>query len=128
VADVFLDYVPPAGAATTQFSTKKLGTNAGKDVIAERTFPTSGDTVTGKSLTVPTGAAGQLPAFACFAVMLLADPGNTDPVWVGGADVAVDDGLALYPGVAVTLPVSNTNLLYAIAGVTGMTLHRMAFA
>lgn len=95
--------------------------------LVTRAIPAGATQVVGKSLTIGTSAV-QLPAFACFAVVLMADPRNTVPVWLGGSDVAVEDGLPLFPGSVVTISVDNASRLHAIAETAGQKLHRLPVA
>lgn len=65
-------------------------------------------------------SATQLGSNACKSVTLKNLQSNSNIVWVGVAAVATNSGYELAPGESLTLQVSNTNLLYAIAS-TGAT-------
>ena len=67
-------------------------------------------------------AAEQLSAYACkFGVCIKADDDNSSSVYVGKSDVTAGttdatDGFRLKAGQAISLAVSNTNLIYVIGG------------
>jgi hypothetical protein len=65
-------------------------------------------------------SATQLGSNACKEVTVKNLSTNSNTVWVGIAAVATNSGYELNPGDSITLQVSNTNLLYAIAS-TGAT-------
>ena len=53
------------------------------------------------------------------AVVVTADPDNTDKIYIGGSTVTTSTGHELSAGSSVHLYVSNVNAIYAVAGVTG---------
>lgn len=66
------------------------------------------------------GTRVRLPAFACKQVTLIAKKGNTGSIYVG--DVTVSStvfGAELELKESITLEVSNTNLIYIDASVSG---------
>jgi hypothetical protein len=62
----------------------------------------------------------QLPAYACREVTIIAKRGNTGYIYVGGNDVSSTVyGAELASKDSVTIAVSNTNLIYIDASVSG---------
>ena len=53
------------------------------------------------------------------AVVIVADSGNTDPIYIGGSNVTTTTGQELLAGDSIRLWVNNVNAIYAVAGVTG---------
>lgn len=118
--EVQVDVVAALPAGTNAIG--KLAANSGVDIgDVDVTSMVSGDFEHFSNLDVDT-AAEQLTAFACkFGVTIKADKDNTSAIYVGKSDVTAGttdatDGFKLDPGDAITLPVSNSNLLYVIGG------------
>ena len=66
-----------------------------------------------------TGSADQLPALATKAGLTIeADEDNVDDVWVGGSDVAVNNGFRLSPGESVPVVSDNQDTVYVIGTAT----------
>lgn len=73
--------------------------------------------------TVAGRVCGQTGVAARFGVVLRADPANTEPIYVGGANVTpgtseTTDGFPLYPGETLSLQIGDPHKLYAIAPTT----------
>lgn len=81
----------------------------------------SSSTLKGALQTVTTaGTRVQLPNYPCREVTLIAKKGNTGSIYVGGNDVSSTVfGAELTAKDSVTLAVSNTNLIYIDASVSG---------
>lgn len=66
------------------------------------------------------GTRVQLPDYPCREVTLIAKKGNTGSIYVGGSDVSSTVyGAELAAKDSMTLAVSNTNLIYLDASVSG---------
>lgn len=93
------------------------------DVVVDLDLP---DAITGKTVSLTGGVADQLPNVALKAgLSVQADDGNTADVWVGGSDVAVNNGYKLSPGESVPMAAQNANLVYVI-GTTADKVHYIA--
>ena len=60
-------------------------------------------------------------------ILLVADPGNTGVIAIGGKGVTIDavaatDGIELNAGDAMAIPVSDASLIYAYASAAGQRL------
>lgn len=89
------------------------------DVVVDIDLP---DVVSGKTF-VLTGGIDQLPAFPCKSGSnIFADDGNVADVWLGGNDVAVNNGFKLPAGEDVPVVSQNLNLIYVI-GTLGDKIH-----
>lgn len=90
--------------------------NALTDVL-----PQGSSSLSGKVLNVATaGTRVRLTAFACREVTIIAKKTNTGSIYVGGSDVSKTAyGVELSPNESFTFNVSNANLLYIDADVTG---------
>lgn len=120
----------PAGANAIG----KLAANSGVDIgDVDVTSAVSGTLDHGSNLDIDT-AAEQITStsFACkFGVTLKADITNTGIVYVGNSDVtasgtAATDGFPLSAGETLTLEVTNSNLLYAIASANNQKIFWVA--
>jgi hypothetical protein len=102
--------------------------NAGR--LLTNAAPT-GTNPASQSITVG-AAAVQLPNLpATRQVTVRSKATNTQSIYIGPSTVtantnAATDGLELTPNNVLTIPVSNANLLYAIAGGAGQTLFILA--
>lgn len=47
---------------------------------------------------------------------------NTVPVFIGNAQVTVDDGFPLAPGESVTIPITGDDAIYAVASVSSQKI------
>lgn len=66
------------------------------------------------------GIVVQMPEFSCKEVTIIAKKANTGSIYVGGSDVsATVYGVELKANESFTFKVSNTNLLYLAATVSG---------
>lgn len=101
----------------------KLAANSGVDIgDVDVTSSVSSTLDHGSNLDIDT-TAEQITStsFACkFGVTVKSAVDNTATVYIGNSDVtdgdtAATDGFPLEPGESITLPVTNSNLLYAIA-------------
>jgi len=90
------------------------------DVVVDIDLP---DVLSGKTLTL-TGGIDQLPAVACKAgANIQADGGNVaSEVWLGGNDVAINNGYPLPSGEDIPISTQNLNLVYVI-GTLGDKIH-----
>lgn len=78
-------------------------------------------------LVTTAGTRVQLPTYACREVTIIAKKANTGVIYVGGIDVSSTVyGCPLDPKESVTLSVSNTNLVYIDASVSGEGVSYMA--
>jgi len=101
----------------------KLSANSGVDIgDVDVTSAVSGTLDHGSNLDIDTSAEQiTSTSFACkFGVTVKSAVDNTATVYIGNSDVtdgdtAATDGFPLEPGESITLPVTNSNLLYAIA-------------
>lgn len=66
-----------------------------------------------------TASAANLGSNACRAVTIKASVNNTINIYVGSSSVSTSNGFELASGDSITLPVTNTNLVYVIASTTG---------
>jgi len=100
----------------------KLAANSGVDIgDVDVTSSVSATLDHGSNLDIDTTAEQiTTTSFAAkFGVTVKAAVDNTDTVYIGNSDVtagttAATDGFPLEPGESITLPVNNSNLLYAI--------------
>ena len=100
----------------------KLAANSGVDIgDVDVTSAVSSSFDHGSNLDIDTSAEQiTSTSFACkFGVTVKSAVDNTDTVYIGNSDVtagttAATDGFPLEPGESITLPVNNSNLLYAI--------------
>lgn len=100
----------------------KLSANSGVDIgDVDVTSSVSSTLDHGSNLDIDTTAEQiTTTSFAAkFGVTVKAAVDNTDTVYIGNSDVtagttAATDGFPLEPGESITLPVNNSNLLYAI--------------
>lgn len=70
-----------------------------------------------------TGTAAALTSHACGQVMLKAATANTQPITIGEAGVTAGAGWVLAAGASTPwIPISNLNLIYAIAASGSQTL------
>lgn len=51
----------------------------------------------------------------CSSVLIVADEDNTAPIWIGKSDVAAENGVPLYAGRSISLPVADLQTVYVIA-------------
>lgn len=80
------------------------------------------DVLSGKTFTL-TGAIDQLPVFECKAgAMLTNDDGNAAVIWLGGNDVAINNGYKLPIGEDIPIVTQNLSHIYAI-GTLGDKIH-----
>lgn len=112
----------------------KLTANSGVDIgDVDVTSAVTGTLDHGSNQDIDT-AAEQITAtsFACkFGVTLRAPSDNTSTLWIGNSDVTVGgtaatDGIPLYPGDSLFLPVSNSNIPYAIASANNQKIYWIA--
>ena len=109
----------------------KLAANSGVDIgDVDVTSAVSSSFDHGSNLDIDTSAEQiTSTSFACkFGVTVKSAVDNTDTVYIGNSDVtagttAATDGFPLEPGESITLPVNNSNLLYAI----GATANQKVF-
>jgi hypothetical protein len=103
--------LPVNGSGTEIFST----TNPAK------VFVTGATTFKGAKQSVSTaGTKVQLPSYACTKVTIVALKDNTGSIFIGGSDVTQSVfGAELEAKDAVTIEVSNTNLIYLTSSVSG---------
>lgn len=82
---------------------------------------TGSNVIKGAVQNVPTaGTRVQLPSFACREVTIIALRTNNGRIYVGGSDVSSTVyGADLGPEDAITIPVSNANMIYIDASVSG---------
>ena len=95
-------------------------------ILTSTTVTVSSGTIStiyyGQQSIVTTGTAVQLPANTLTdGVVIEALSSNTSSVYLGDASVTTANGLELPPGSAMSLPLSNTNLIY-INGASGQTV------
>lgn len=90
------------------------------DVVVDLDLP---DVLSGKTFTL-TGGVDQLPDVACKAgANVQADDGNTGTeVWVGGSDVAVNNGYKLPTGEDIPISTQNLKHIY-VKGTLGDKIH-----
>ncbi|MDD4721876.1 MAG: hypothetical protein PHR07_03920 [Acidaminococcaceae bacterium] len=68
-----------------------------------------------------------LAAHACREVIIIAKDTNTGYIYIGGSDVsATVYGAKLAAGDSITIPISNTNLIYMDASVSGEGISYLA--
>lgn len=112
----------------------KLAANSGVDIgDVDVTSAVSATMDHGSNLDIDTSAE-QITAtsFACkFGVTLRADTTNTGILYIGNSDVtagstAATDGIPLSPGDSLFLPVSNSNIPYAIASANNQKIYWVA--
>lgn len=112
----------------------KLSANSGVDIgDVDVTSAVTGTIDHGSNQDIDT-AAEQITAtsFACkFGVTLRADSANTGTIYIGNSDVTVSgtaatDGIPLYPGDSLFLPVTNSNIPYAIASANNQKIFWIA--
>lgn len=112
----------------------KLSANSGVDIgDVDVTSAVSATLDHGSNQDIDT-AAEQITStsFACkFGVTLRAPNDNTSILWIGNSDVTVGgtaatDGIPLYPGDSLFLPVSNSNIPYAIASANNQKIYWIA--
>jgi len=121
IGDVDVLSLPALPAGTNAIG--KLSANSGVDIgDVDVTSSVSGTLDHGSNLDIDT-TAEQITStsFACkFGVTVKSAVDNTATIYIGNSDVtdgdtAGTDGFPLEPGESITLPVTNSNLLYAIA-------------
>lgn len=112
----------------------KLAANSGVDIgDVDVTSAVSATLDHGSNRDIDT-AAEQITAtsFACkFGVTLTADAANTGILYIGNSDVtagttAATDGIPLAAGDSITLPVTNSNIPYAIASANNQVIYWIA--
>lgn len=112
----------------------KLAANSGVDIgDVDVTSAVTSTLDHGSNQDIDT-AAEQITStsFACkFGVTLRAPIDNTSTLWIGNSDVTVGgtastDGIPLYPGDSLFLPVSNSNIPYAIASANNQKIYWVA--
>lgn len=127
---VIVDSALPAGTNAIG----KLAANSGVDIgDVDVTSAVSGTLDHGSNQDIDT-AAEQITAtsFACkFGVTLRADTANTGILYIGNSDVTVSgtaatDGIPLSPGDSLFLPVTNSNIPYAIASANNQKIFWIA--
>lgn len=103
--------LPVNGSGTELFS----ATNPAK------VFVTGATTFKGAKQSVTTaGTKIQLPSYSCTKVTIVALKDNTGSIFIGGSDVTQSVfGAELEAKDAVTIEVSNTNLIYLTSSVSG---------
>ena len=70
-----------------------------------------------------TGTQAQLPSHALTGAVTLSTPAsNTGTIYIGLTGVTTSTGFALAPGASISLPIANTNLLYALGSHSGDVL------
>ena len=84
-------------------------------------YPTGIGTVVSGQQAV-TASAVVLPTNSCKTVTVKALIGNGVNIFIGPSGVSITTGLELAPGDFMTLPLTNSNLLYTIAASTGSSL------
>lgn len=112
----------------------KLSANSGVDIgDVDVTSAVSATLDHGSNLDIDTSAEQiTSTSFACkFGVTLRAPIANTGILYIGNSDVtasgtAATDGIPLYPGDSLFLPVTNSNIPYAIASANNQTIYWMA--
>jgi len=109
----------------------KLTANSGVDIgDVDVTSAVTGTIDHGSNQDIDTSAE-QITAtsFACkFGLTLRAPITNTSILWIGNSDVTVGgtaatDGMPLYPGDSLFLPVTNSNIPYAIASANNQVIY-----
>jgi hypothetical protein len=71
-------------------------------------------------IVITAGTRIQLPNYACREITIIAKEENTGVIYIGGIDVASTVyGVKLKPRDSITLKLSNTNLIYIDASVSG---------
>lgn len=112
----------------------KLSANSGVDIgDVDVTSAVTSTMDHGSNQDIDTSAE-QITAtsFACkFGVTLRADTTNTAIIWIGNSDVTVGgtaatDGMPLSPGDSLFLPVTNSNIPYAIASANNQKIYWIA--
>lgn len=112
----------------------KLAANSGVDIgDVDVTSAVSATMDHGSNLDID-AAAEQITStsFACkFGVTLRAPIANTGILYIGNSDVtasgtAATDGIPLYPGDSLFLPVTNSNIPYAIASAVNQAIYWIA--
>ena len=120
IGDVDVLSLPALPAGTNAIG--KLSANSGVDIgDVDVTSSVSATLDHGSNLDIDTTAEQiTTTSFAAkFGVTVKSAADNTDTVYIGNSDVtagttAATDGFPLEPGESITLPVNNSNLLYAI--------------
>lgn len=120
IGDVDVLSLPALPAGTNAIG--KLSANSGVDIgDVDVTSSVSSTLDHGSNLDIDTSAEQiTTTSFAAkFGVTVKSAVDNTDTVYIGNSDVtagttAATDGFPLEPGESITLPVNNSNLLYAI--------------
>jgi len=107
--------------------TNKLAVNANGSINVQLT---GSNAIKCAVQTVTTaGTRVQLPNYACREVTIIALRTNTGRIYVGGSDVSSTVyGADLGPQDSITLPVSNTNLIYIDASVSGEGISYVAIS
>lgn len=73
-------------------------------------------------------AAAALGALECGSLVIKADAGNADVVWVGNGAVAVDFGYPLAAGESLSLYVGSEAAAYVVAEDTSQVYHWLALS
>lgn len=132
IGDVDVLSLPALPAGTNAIG--KLSANSGVDIgDVDVTSSVSSTLDHGSNLDIDT-TAEQITStsFACkFGVTLRADVTNTGTLYIGNSDVTVSgtaatDGIPLGPGDSLFLPVTNSNIPYAIASANNQKIYWVA--
>jgi len=126
VADVFLPYIVPAGAPTHKLNTRKVGTDAGLDVLEEYLVLDGWSVLTGNRFQAGNGAAAQMPTVPCKRLLLKAEIANPADLFIGDSSVTVALGYPLLAGDTETLELTNVNLVWVIAAQAGVWIRWLA--
>lgn len=113
------------GGEPTTSVTANAGTNLNTSLLSlESTqiklIPSSSGThISNTSLSDSTATQIDSTSIPCKSCIVTALETNTGLIRIGFSDLTTTTGIVLYPSESVSLPVSNSNILYAIAAVSG---------
>lgn len=78
--------------------------------------PTPANVIGNANQTVVTaGTAVNLPNLPCVSITIRANPANTGTVYIGTSGVTASTGIPLVPGEAISLDITNANLIWVNA-------------
>jgi len=116
-----------AGVSTTALSVSEENsasilsiTQAMNDKISDNlTIPSSIGHISNTNISNVTATRIDATSHTCKQCIVTALEGNTSFIRIGGSSITTTTGILLYANESITLDISNSNLLYAIAGVNG---------
>lgn len=118
---LFMVFDGGAQASAAMLRAFKTATVQGVVVGDLAVYPTSGTPKTGyRATTLGTELAISSISVPCQGVTVLADPDNTEDIWVGGTGItstkASTDGFRLVPGQSLDVPCRNVNTVFMLRG------------